>query len=98
MYKEKFYTEELENMLEELVFEQLYEIVKNNEKEFCKCNICIQDIAAIVLNKMPPRYKNSVVDKVYINENERKVTDKLRMEIRKNLFEAIEKTAHFPHH
>lgn len=98
MYKEKFYTEELENMLEELVFEQLYEIIKKNEKEFCKCNICIQDIAAIVLNKMPPRYKNSVVDKVYINENERQINEKLRAEIKANLLDAINKTANFPHH
>lgn len=55
-YRDKFATEEIENMGEEIVFQVLHSMMEDNKKEFCRCNICLQDIAAIVLNRLPPLY------------------------------------------
>ena len=59
MYKEKLGINNLENILEEIVFKELHLLHQDSSIKFCKCNICTQDIAAIVLNSMQPMYENS---------------------------------------
>jgi competence protein ComFB len=98
MYKEKFFTDELENAMEEIVFEQLDIIIKKKEESFCKCNICIQDIAAVALNNLPARYKNSLLDRIYISEDEKRRTLEMKVKVREELLNAIEKVRNFPHH
>lgn len=96
MYKEKFEIDTLENIVEEIVFKELYLLVEEKEVEFCQCKICIQDIAAIVLNTVPSVYENS---EKYLPNN----SDKIDMEkspeiIRQLLKVAIEKVSSAPHH
>lgn len=96
MYKEKFEIDSLENIVEEIVFRELYLLKKENKVEFCQCKICLQDIAAIVLNTVPPVYQNS---EKFLPPN----TDKIDMEkfpqiLRQLLMVAIEKVKDAPHH
>lgn len=47
----------LVNISELLVKDRLNEILK--EYDCCKCDVCRNDILAIVLNHVPPRYVNT---------------------------------------
>jgi len=98
MYKEMFHTEDLENIIEELVFKELHNIMVSNKVEFCNCRICIQDIAAIVLNRIPARYKNNIIDKMYPNKKEEEKLEKLSILINEQILLAIEKVKEKPHH
>lgn len=93
-----FYTEDLENTIEELVFMNLKNIIEEDIINFCKCQICIQDIAAIVLNKVPPKYKINIIDKFSLTEKEKDELDKLSVIIREALITAIEIVENSPHH
>jgi competence protein ComFB len=65
MYKEKFPHDELENLSEEIVFEELYRLIQEDEMEIPKDDISLQDIAAIALNNMPAKYVSSMLEKHY---------------------------------
>lgn len=98
MYKENFYTDDLENEVEEIVFEELYFIIKEEKVKFCQCDICIQDIAAIVLNTIPPRYKSNLFDKKNPRGEEKKQLEKIRNDARNIILKAIAKVNNKPHH
>ena len=53
MYKEMYYHDDLENLAEEIVFEQIHELIQSGEQDFNQSDVNIQDIAAIALNNMP---------------------------------------------
>jgi len=44
----------LRNLMEEAVYQAIEEAQKNYQ--FCTCEKCKMDIAAIALNQLPPRY------------------------------------------
>ncbi|MHB1256689.1 MAG: late competence development ComFB family protein [Dethiobacteraceae bacterium] len=55
--KEKEVSEmELRNLTEKLVWQRLDEVLKEQEAEYCACEQCRLDIAALSLNQLPPRY------------------------------------------
>ncbi|MGM0509338.1 MAG: late competence development ComFB family protein [Fusobacteriota bacterium] len=97
-YKEHFYTADLENIVEEMVFEELYKIIEEGKLDFCKCNICIQDIAAIVLNEVPGKYKSNFADKSFPSELDKQEEFFLKRKIKHNIIWAIEKVNQNPHH
>ena len=90
MYRELFYTEELENEAEELVFKVLKEIIDEKKYRFCKCNICIQDVAAIVLNSIKPMYSSNRFERITapISEKSKKRVEEAAKEIRKEIIKA----------
>ena len=63
-FKELFDTTDLENITEELVFEQIHTIMDNGEADIPDNPQCILDIAAIALNRLPPKYAVCFLDKV----------------------------------
>ena len=96
MYKEKLGINNLENILEEMVFKELYLIIQDSHIKVCKCNTCVQDIAAIVLNTMTPMYENS--EKYLPNEEKKDEYTKIVENVRKSLKSAVEKVIEAPHH
>ncbi len=66
--KRRFYTDDLENVAEDLVFEQVEALLDAQPGGFCTCHICLQDLAAIVLNQIPPLYCCSLLEKNSPNE------------------------------
>lgn len=98
MYKDMFYTEDLNNVVEEMVFMNLKNIIDEGTMSFCNCTICLQDIAAIVLNKIPPLYKTNFVDKLSPTDKEREKLEHLNVIIKEELINAIEKVKMAPHH
>ena len=63
-FKELFETDDLENITEELVFEQIHTIIESGEAQVPDDPQCILDIAAIALNRLPPKYAVCFLDKV----------------------------------
>ncbi len=89
-FKKQFYNEDLENYSEEIVFEQLYHIVEAGSEDFCQCEICIQDIAAIVLNRVPTLYCCSLLEKITPNDDFMGKIEEVRAMAKKELSNAIE--------
>ena len=44
----------LKNYMEEIVFNQMQSVLR--DIDMCKCEKCMKDIAAIVLNELPTKY------------------------------------------
>lgn len=89
-YKKRFAHEDLENFSEEIVYEQLASIMDKGEKEFCQCDVCVQDIAAIALNKVPTLYCCSLLEKTSPNDNFLVKIEEVRQQARAALLEAID--------
>lgn len=100
MFRELFYTEDLENEAEELFFRELKNIIDSGEHNFCRCSICIQDIAAIVLNSVKPMYSSNRLERIMTNsgiKKNRKVEEAAE-NIRKEIIKAIALVNAAPHH
>lgn len=52
----------LVNLMEETVLEKIDQLWK--ETNYCKCERCKMDIAAYALNRLPPKYVQSVEGKM----------------------------------
>lgn len=61
--KKLYEAEDLENVAEDLVFEQIDALVNDGNAKFCRCKVCLQDMAAIVLNRVPALYSCSILEK-----------------------------------
>jgi len=53
----------MKNFMEEVVFSYIDNLVK--ESPYCTCPICKMDIAAYVLNRLPPKYVVTEKGEVY---------------------------------
>ncbi|MBN2139939.1 MAG: late competence development ComFB family protein [Desulfovibrionaceae bacterium] len=97
-YKELFFHEDLENMAEEILFEELHSLIEQGDRDFCTCSVCIQDVAAIVLNKVPPLYSCSILEKTSPNEGFFRRIEEVRGLIRRELPVAIDKVSSSNNH
>ncbi len=54
----------VKNYMEDVVKELMYDIIEDRD-DICKCEKCLNDIAAIALNNLPPHYVASEKGQVY---------------------------------
>ena len=97
MFKEQFVTDDLENLSEEIVFEQLSILIDEGKHEFPQTAVSVQDIAAIALNNMPPKYICSFIEKQYPRQNLLDEVNDLKRYARRQLIKAIKKVNENPH-
>ncbi|MBG0775310.1 MAG: late competence development ComFB family protein [Desulfovibrionaceae bacterium] len=97
-YKDQYYHFDLENLTEEIVFEELHRIVSEGVREFCTCPVCVQDIAAIVLNRVPPIYCCSMLEKISPRKSLQERLEETREQVRAIIHEAIDTVIRFEHH
>ena len=97
MYKEQFVTEDLENLSEEIVFEELSVLIDEGQHKFSETAVTVQDIAAIALNNMPPKYICSFIEKQYPRQNLLDEVNDLKKYARRQLIKAIKKVNENPH-
>lgn len=65
-FKEDYELEFLENEAENMVFDELeHQLNEDWTSEFCKCQDCVLDMAALALNSVKPFYRVSLLGKVY---------------------------------
>ena len=86
----------INNINEELVAE-LMEKVLNEDKAICKCQLCIEDIFALSLNKLKPLYVQSTFKETTFKDYDlTKILD--REKITETIQEAIQRVSRHPHH
>ncbi len=97
MYKQMYYTDDLTNMSEEIVFKQLHEIIESGEEEIKPTAITVQDIAAIALNNIPPKYICNVLDKQNFPNSLKAELESLEKFARYQVLKAIQVVRNNPH-
>jgi len=90
-------SEDLENLCEELVYEQIHKIIEAGEPEFPSTNVSIQDVAAIALNNMPPKYICNFLEKNYPSQTLLEEVSDLKKYARRQVLKAVKKVIENPH-
>lgn len=85
------------NYIEDMVEFLLPSLLKEDSyKNVCTCNYCINDIRAIALNNIPPKYiateKGCILSKANMS------TVQSEIDVKKELIKAIEKVTQLPRH
>lgn len=97
MYKNMYYHDDLENLAEEIVFEQIHLLIEEGDFEVPKSELSIQDIAAIALNNMPPKYICNFLEKQEPSEQLKEEVKDLRKYARRQVLKAIKRVKQTPH-
>ena len=97
MYKEKYYHDDLENLAEEIVFEQIDALIEEGEVDVPTSDVSIQDIAAIALNNMPAKYVCNFLEKQSPSEQLREEVKDLKKYAKRQVLKAIKKVKEAPH-
>ena len=83
----------LVNLMEETVLEKIDQLWK--QTEYCKCEKCRMDIAAFALNRLPPRYVQSLEGKLLHRFDAS--TTQMDVEITAMVFKGIQIVGDDPH-
>jgi competence protein ComFB len=97
MYKEMYYHDDLENLAEEVVFEQIHFLIQDDEVEVPDSEVSIQDIAAIALNNMPAKYCCNFLEKQQPGEQLKEEVEDLKKYAKRQVIKAINKVKEIPH-
>lgn len=92
-----YYHDDLENLAEEIVFEQIHELIQSGEQDFNQSDVNIQDIAAIALNNMPAKYVCNFLEKQNPGPNLREEVNDLKKYAKRQVIKAIKKVNKHPH-
>jgi competence protein ComFB len=90
--RDKYDLEDLKNETEEFVFQELeLQLDAISDDDICKCHDCVLDMICLTLNRLPPRYRVSLMGSLYAKvesedlENEIKDTvADVRMKVSQN--------------
>jgi len=85
----------IKNYIEDVV-ERLVPEILNEYTDICKCPMCVEDIKAIALNSIPPKYSVSEKGLLYIKTNE--LITQFKMDIVKEIVIAINIVSENPRH
>ena len=97
MYKEMYYHDDLENLAEEVVFEQIHLLIEAGEVEVPTSDLSIQDIAAIALNRMPAKYVCNFLEKREPGEQLKDEVKDLHKYAKRQVLKAIKMVKNTPH-
>ncbi|WP_444998255.1 late competence development ComFB family protein [Aliikangiella sp. IMCC44359] len=97
MYKEMYYHDDLENLAEEIVFEQIHQLIEDDETDVPTSQVSIQDIAAIALNNMPAKYVCNFLEKQEPGEQLKEEVKDLKKYAKRQVLKAIKKVKEIPH-
>lgn len=84
---------EIVNFNEHLVLKALRKLYAD-DKSFCRCDICIEDVFALALNSLPPRYIQATSMVTY-QESSRFISEE---QVVSKVAEAAEKVKARPNH
>ncbi|MFA5659432.1 MAG: late competence development ComFB family protein [Oscillospiraceae bacterium] len=82
------------NMMEEIVRQKLGDVLKTTD--CCKCEICYNDILAIALNYLKPKYVNSLEGELRVKLGTTERQNSIDIDIA--IIKAIEIVRQHPHH
>jgi competence protein ComFB len=84
----------LKNYMEDIVFQLLDEMLE--EKQFCKCDRCRLDVAAITLNHLPTKYVVTEEGEIYAKSDI--LSSQFRTDVIIQILNAMEIVSKHPHH
>ena len=82
--------------LMETVIQDLFDQYQKKHALKCNCSHCKEDILALVLNRMPPKYVSSHKGEVYIKTFI--LNQQLQMDVMKELIRAVKIVEENPRH
>lgn len=82
--------------MEELVFMELRNVIDEEKVNFCRCKLCIQDIAAIALNNLRPKYSSNKIERNYMKHQNYRYNSS--DEVKNEVYRAIDLVNKRPHH
>ena len=85
----------ISNVMEQMVDEKLSELLQDSN--CCKCKKCIDDMRAIALNKLQPKYASTEAGALYIRVAT-SMESQSNMDINMAVYNAIEIVSAHPHH
>ncbi|MCO7227262.1 late competence development ComFB family protein [Pleionea sp. CnH1-48] len=97
MFKDIDFRDGLENLSEQIVFEEINDVIESGEPEFNVTDIAIQDIAAIALNNMPPKYVCNILEKQNPGPTLMEEVKDLKKYARRQVLKAIKRVKDNPH-
>lgn len=83
------------NVMEQMVNAKLEELLPKSD--CCKCDKCADDIRAIALNRLPPKYVSSDTGELYTRVSS-SMEKQNSLDINFAVFSAIEFVSTHPHH
>ncbi len=92
-----YYHDDLENLAEEIVFEQIHQLIEDDETDVPTSQVSIQDIAAIALNNMPAKYVCNFLEKQEPGEQLKEEVKDLKKYAKRQVLKAIKKVKEIPH-
>ncbi len=93
--RDKYDLEDLKNEIEGFVLEELeIQLDKIEDENICKCHDCVLDMICLALNKIPPRYRVSLMGTLYAKVE----SDDLEKRIKQTVTESIMKISQNPGH
>lgn len=97
MYKEMYYHDDLENLAEEIVFEQIHLLIEGDEVDVPTSDVSVQDIAAIALNNMPAKYVCNFLEKQEPGDQLKEEVKDLKKYAKRQVLKALKKVLEVPH-
>ncbi|MEE4246158.1 MAG: late competence development ComFB family protein [Kangiellaceae bacterium] len=97
MYKEMYYHDDLENLAEEIVFEQIHNIIQEGDVSFDQSDVTIQYVAVIALNNMPAKYICNFLEKQNPGPQLLEEVKDLRKYAKRQVLKAIKRVGQNPH-
>lgn len=85
----------IKNYMEDVVVQLLHSIVEERD-DICKCEKCLNDIAAIALNNLTPHYV--VTDKGELYSKVLNMSIQFEADVTKAILEAIDRVSKNPRH
>ena len=92
--EERYDFEKIRNRGAEVVYRKV-EVFLESHADFCRCEECVLDLVAYVLNRVTPDYATSLLDPLHPNKDK---TMKRAVEIDLALDAGMRKIIKHPHH
>jgi competence protein ComFB len=92
--EEHYGLEKIRNESKELVYERVEKLLGERD-DFCKCEICVLDLVAFVLNRVTPRYTTSMLGNLHPDGI---LMKKIQLEIDLALQAGLRQLRKHPHH
>jgi len=92
--EDQYELENIRNESRELVCERVEKLLEERD-DFCKCESCVLDLIAFVLNRVTPRYTTSMLGDLHPDGV---LERKIQVEIDLGLRAGLERLQKHPHH
>ncbi len=92
--EDRYELKNIRNESRELVYERIGKLLEERD-DFCRCETCVLDLIAFLLNRVTPRYTTSMLGDLH---PDRVLTKKVQVEIDLALMAGLKRIQKHPHH